>query len=237
MRRNQTIEEQLSPAASPTQLGISGRGERRTGGLHPTKPGMFLARRKKPPFVRARRQENSREQPRETPAQLGTHSPVALMAQRPVFSTPCQSFWAGGREFPNPERLFQGAPPRIGARLLGPGSVRSALGRGAPPHALPQPRPPRASPVAAPPAMSRGSRLALAVSALFSAAIVAAVHIQQRRELEVSARRGPRGGGGEPSLRPRPPLSGHAPGHQATPPHLAPCPAPTVGSARSPAHP
>uniref|UniRef100_A0A8C5JEG2 PET117 cytochrome c oxidase chaperone n=1 Tax=Junco hyemalis TaxID=40217 RepID=A0A8C5JEG2_JUNHY len=31
--------------------------------------------------------------------------------------------------------------------------------------------------------MSRGSRLALAVSALLSAAIVAAVHIQQRREL------------------------------------------------------
>ncbi|XP_021395925.1 protein PET117 homolog, mitochondrial [Lonchura striata] len=32
--------------------------------------------------------------------------------------------------------------------------------------------------------MSRGSRLALAVSALLSAATVAAVHIQQRRELE-----------------------------------------------------
>ncbi|XP_057877215.1 protein PET117 homolog, mitochondrial [Melospiza georgiana] len=32
--------------------------------------------------------------------------------------------------------------------------------------------------------MSWGSRLALAVSALLSAAIVAAVHIQQRRELE-----------------------------------------------------
>ncbi|XP_048155255.1 uncharacterized protein LOC125323932 isoform X2 [Corvus hawaiiensis] len=33
--------------------------------------------------------------------------------------------------------------------------------------------------------MSRGSRLALAVSALLSAAIVAAVHMQQRRELEL----------------------------------------------------
>ncbi|KAF4794022.1 Protein PET117 like protein, mitochondrial [Turdus rufiventris] len=32
--------------------------------------------------------------------------------------------------------------------------------------------------------MSRGSRLALAVSAVFSAAVVAAVHVQQRRELE-----------------------------------------------------
>ncbi|XP_063247305.1 protein PET117 homolog, mitochondrial [Prinia subflava] len=32
--------------------------------------------------------------------------------------------------------------------------------------------------------MSRGSRLALAASALLSAAIVAAVHVHQRRELE-----------------------------------------------------
>lgn len=63
--------------------------------------------------------------------------------------------------------------------------------------------------------MSRGSRLALAVSALLSAAIVAAVHVQQRWELEVSARRRPRGGGGErgPTLTAAPPTgrTGSAP--------------------------
>ncbi|XP_030092027.2 protein PET117 homolog, mitochondrial [Serinus canaria] len=66
----------------------------------------------------------------------------------------------------------------LGARP-GAGRHRLTLSRTPARPALPPPRP-----RAAPPAMSRGSRLALAVSALLSAAIVAAVHIQQRRELE-----------------------------------------------------
>ncbi|XP_041345307.1 uncharacterized protein LOC121365301 [Pyrgilauda ruficollis] len=192
MRRNQTIEEQLSPAASAMQFGISGRGERRTGGLHSTKPAMHAAQTS---FCSRSPAGSSREQPQETRAQLGTQSPAALREQRPDFSAPRQNFWPAPCEPRLPGRHLPGAAPaspprpasalgcsglaRCARRSAGGGARRLTLSRTPARPPLPPPRP-----RAAPPAMSRGSRLALAVSALLSAAIVAAVHIQQRRELE-----------------------------------------------------
>lgn len=46
MRRNQTIEALLSPAACPMQFGFSGQGKCRTGGLRAIKAKIFLELRR-----------------------------------------------------------------------------------------------------------------------------------------------------------------------------------------------
>ncbi|KAL9864440.1 protein PET117 homolog, mitochondrial [Geothlypis trichas] len=193
------------------QFGISGRRERRTGGLHLTKPEMFLARIKKFHLFALAGRNLQGTAPGDGgtaghPIPSGAEGTKArflgFLASRVRVYHPWQGSWPTGCEFSTHGRVSarsrsgisrQPLPPPRPASALGcsglarcarrsAGAGRAASRSPAPPSARPALPPPR--PRAAPPAMSRGSRLALAVSALFSAAIVAAVHIQQRQELE-----------------------------------------------------